>query len=123
MVLSIIMLLFYPFYLNPIFKGEIIRDAQEHSKTISAHFISRFLPNKFETLDTELIEENRESICQDIDVFGLWKIRFSNPEGVISFSSVESETGTSHGKQFFFDVVANGQIMSKLEKKEVVVSY
>lgn len=116
-VLSTIMLLFYPFYLNPIFKGQIIRDTQEHSKAISAHFIAQFLPNKFKTLDAELIEKNRESIRQDIDVFGLWKIRFFNSEGVISFSSVESEIGTSHGKQFFFDVVGNGQIISKLEKK------
>ena len=116
-ILSISMLSFYPFYLNPLFQKEIINEARQNSITFSNFFISKYLLKDSVITNTQQFIEHEKSIQKDIKIFNLWKIRFFNPDGVIVFSSVGNEINTKNQKPYFINKVAKGQIVSKMEKK------
>ena len=117
LILSIFVLSFYPFYLNPLFKQEIISEAQQDSITFSRFFISKYLPKDSVITNTQQFIQHEKSIQKDIKIFNLWKIRFFNPDGVIIFSSIENEINTKNQKSYFINKVAKGQVISKMEKK------
>lgn len=116
-ILSIFMLSFYPFYLNPLFQKEVIYEAQQNSITFSRFFISKYLLKDSVITNRQQFIEHEKSIQKDIKNFNLWKIRFFNPDGVIVFSSIENEINTKNQTPYFINKVAKGQIVSKMEKK------
>jgi energy-coupling factor transporter transmembrane protein EcfT len=117
MVMTVIMLLLYPLFLHPEFTKEIVLEAQKNSQRVAAYFITEYYPaiSKIVKLVPSDVEA---SIHRDIDIFNLWKIRFFNPDGKILYSSERTEIGNMNKKPYFVELVAKGQILANLVKKE-----
>jgi hypothetical protein len=116
-VVSIVIFLSYPLFLYPKFTKEIVLEAQKNSQRIAAYFIKEYYPAISSSV--KLVPGDLEaSIQRDIDIFNLWKIRFFGPDGKILYSSEKAEIGTVNKKPYFVDLVAKGQILANMVKKE-----
>ena len=115
--MSVIMLLLYPLFLYPEFTKEIVLEAQRDSQRVAAYFIKEYYPAISENV--KLFPTDLEaSIQRDIDIFNLWKIRFFNPDGKILYSSEKAEIGNMNKKPYFRELVAKGQILANMVKRE-----
>jgi hypothetical protein len=116
-VMTVIMLLLYPFFLHPEFTKEIVLEAQKNSQRVAVYFIKEYYPAI--SSGVKLVPSDLEaSIQRDIDIFNLWKIRFFNPDGEILYSSEKAEIGNMNKKPYFVELVAKGQIFASMVKKE-----
>jgi hypothetical protein len=85
-VMTVIMLLLFPFFLHPQFTKEIVLEAQKNSERVAAYFIKEYYPAI--SSSAEMISGGLQaSIQRDLEIFNLWKIRFFNPDGKILYSS------------------------------------
>ncbi len=116
-VMTVTMLLLYPFFLYPEFTKEIVLEAQKDSQRVATYFIQEYYPAISSSV--KLVPSDLEaSIQRDIDIFNLWKIRFFNPDGEILYSSEKAEIGNMNKNPYFVELVAKGQIFANLVKME-----
>ena len=116
-VMTVIMLLLYPLFIHPEFSNEFVLEAQKNSQRVAAYLIKEYYPAissgvKFVPGDLQA------SIQRDIEIFNLWKIRFFSPDGEILYSSDKAEIGNMNKKPYFTELVAKGQILATMVKKE-----
>ena len=115
--MTVIMLLLYPLFIHPEFSNEFVLEAQKNSQRVAAYLIKEYYPAissgvKFVPGDLQA------SIQRDIEIFNLWKIRFFSPDGEILYSSDKAEIGNMNKKPYFTELVAKGQILATMVKKE-----
>jgi preprotein translocase subunit YajC len=116
-VMTVIMLLLFPFFLHPQFTKEIVLEAQKNSERVAAYFIKEYYPAI--SSSAEMISGGLQaSIQRDLEIFNLWKIRFFNPDGKILYSSEKAEIGNFNKKPYFLELVAKGQIFANMVRKE-----
>ena len=116
-VMTIIMLLLFPFFLHPQFTKEIVLEAQKNSERVAAYFIKEYYPAI--SSSAEMISGGLQaSIQRDLEIFNLWKIRFFNQDGKILYSSEKAEIGNFNKKPYFLELVAKGQIFANMVRKE-----
>jgi len=116
-VMTVVVLLLFPFYLHPQFTNEVVLEAQKNSQLVAAYFIKEYYPAV--SANAKMIPGGLEaSIRRDLTIFNLWKIRFFNPDGKIIYSSEKAEIGNINQKPYFLEVVAKGQIFTQMLRKE-----
>ena len=116
-VMTVVVLLLFPFYLHPQFTNEVVLEAQKNSQLVAAYFIKEYYPTV--SANAKMIPGGLEaSIRRDLTIFNLWKIRFFNPDGKIIYSSEKAEIGNINQKPYFLEVVAKGQIFTQMLRKE-----
>jgi len=116
-VMSILMLLLYPLFLYPEFTKESVLEAQKNSQRIAAHFIKKYHPD-ITSIVKRIPDDFESSMQEDIDIFGLWKVRFFNPNGKILYSSEKAEIGNINKKPYFVKLVAKGHVIANMIKKD-----
>ncbi len=116
-ILSISIILYYPFYLKPKFEAEIIKGSVIKSEQISNYFVNSFNLGdlNFEDIDLVYFEKISKSAIVN---FELWKMRLFNPEGKIVFSTKSDEIGITKISNYFTEIVAKGNSYSKVVEKE-----
>jgi hypothetical protein len=115
--MTVIMLLLYPLFIHPVFTNEFVLEAQKNSQRIAAYFIKEYYPAI--SASVKLVPSDLQaSIQRDIETFNLWKIRFFSPDGEILYSSEKAEIGNMNKKPYFAELVAKGQILATMVKKE-----
>ncbi len=116
-VMTVIMLLLFPFFLQPQFSREIVLEAQKNSQRVAAYFIKEYyaaVSSNAEMIPGDL----KASIQRDLSIFNLWKLRFFNSDGKIVYSSEKAEIGDFNKKPYFLELVVKGQIFANLVRKE-----
>ena len=115
--MTIVMLLLYPLFIHQEFSDEFVLEAQKNSQRIAAYFIKEYYPAI--ASNVKLVPDDLQApIQRDIEIFNLWKIRFFSPDGKILYSSERAEIGNMNKKPYFSELVAKGQILATMVKKE-----
>jgi preprotein translocase subunit YajC len=115
--MSVMMLLLYPLFLYPQFTREVVLEAQKNSQRVAAHFIKEYYP-AIKSIVKHVPGDFELSMQGDVNIFNLWKVRFFNPDGKILYSSEKAEIGTTNRKPYFVELVAKGNIIANMVKKD-----
>lgn len=104
-----------PFYLfeniSKKFSDEIFYNIKDDAKNVAKHIHSRHFD-----LETILLLNN--DMGKIIEDFNVYKVRFFDKDGVIVISSQEEEIGQKNKYDYFYDIVAKGEIFHTLVKKD-----
>lgn len=104
-----------PFYLfeniSKKFSDEIFYNIKDDAKNVAKHIHSRHFD-----LETILLLNN--DMGKIIEDFNVYKVRFFDKDGVIVISSQEEEIGQKNKHDYFYDIVAKGEIFHTLVKKD-----
>lgn len=104
-----------PFYLfeniSKRFSDEIFYNIKDDAKNVAKHIHSRHFD-----LETILLLNN--DMGKIIEDFNVYKVRFFDNDGVIVISSQEEEIGQKNKYDYFYDIVAKGEIFHTLVKKD-----
>ena len=111
LIISVAILALYPLYLAPLYQKEIIKEAQEHSISISNYFIKRYVPANIHLLNVRYFKEKDRSLSEDTAMFHIWKIRFFDGQGRIVYSSIRDEINTVNKKSYFKNEIAKGHAL------------
>lgn len=116
-ILACLVFVSFPYIFKPKYEKQIMHEAVQDSKKIAYHFISHH-PTELTESQMHLPDNFEYCIDQDIDLFNLYKVRLFNSEGIIIYSSKNSELGTVNHKPYFNNIVSKGTVFSKIVKKK-----
>jgi diguanylate cyclase (GGDEF)-like protein len=100
------------FFLSPSFTHQFIKDSESE-----AVMVGNFLSISFRGMDKvsrNLPDGFVEMAQEAISVFGLRKIKVFAPDGETVYSSSEKDIGFINGGNYFHNIIARGQVFSKL---------
>lgn len=105
------------FSLTPQFGELIIKNTEREAQRVSRHIISMFIPAEdalHKQTIRDLLRNNDKKLREE---FHLKKLKLFLPSGEVLFSSEEKDIGKINSRSYFTEVVARGEIFSKVVKK------
>ena len=100
------------FFLSPSFTHQVIQNTEAEAVKVG-NFLARSFQN-MDKVSRELPRGFVEMAEQAFTDFGLQKIKVFAPDGETVYSSSEKDIGTINEKDYFHDIVARGQVFSKV---------
>lgn len=100
------------FFLSPSFTQQVIQDTEAEAVKVG-NFLARSFHN-MDKVSRELPSGFVEMAEQAFTDFGLQKIKVFAPDGETVYSSSEKDIGTINEKDYFHNIVARGQVFSKV---------
>lgn len=105
------------FIINPQYQKIIVNNAQSDAVQLASHLILSGLQNKI-PFETSSFDKTDALLLQEITAhFNLLKIKMFSKTGEIVFSTESSEIGTQNTKEYFYNFVAKGKVVTKVVKK------
>lgn len=103
------------FFLSPSFTNLITKSAESEAVKIGRHLAESF--HDIGQISKDLPQGFIENANHMMTDFGLMKIKVFAPDGETVFSSSKEDIGKINGRDYFHDLVAQGQVFSKVIKK------
>ncbi len=106
----------YIFFISPSFIKQIISNTELDAVKIGNHLkkdlqvtdiLQKQLPDNFEKFSNEAVED-----------FGLYKLKVFASDGLTIYSTDSAEIGIINEKPYFHNIVAKGEVFTKLVKKD-----
>ena len=117
LIVSVVFPLFGIFFVLPSFTNQLITNIEADALRTATHLSSSFFNEhklQTDTFNLEEISKEMETIKND---FQLEKIKVFSRSGEIAFSTKHSDIGKVNTKDYFYTIVAKGEIFSKVVKK------
>ncbi len=104
------------FFISPSFIKQIIRNTEYDAVKIGNHLkndlqgtdiLQKQLPDNFDKFSNEAVED-----------FGLFKLKVFASDGLTIYSTENTEIGSVNEKPYFHNIVAKGEVYTKLVKKD-----
>lgn len=97
--------------LIPSFKEQIIANILNESKRVAKH-LSKSI--SFSNLDTQTIDL---IMTEEMDEFQIHKVHYFDKDGKVIYSTIKENIGTINKNDYYFNIVAKGNIFYKIVKK------
>ncbi|MBW2466841.1 MAG: hypothetical protein JRF02_06020 [Deltaproteobacteria bacterium] len=104
------------FYISPSYTDLIIKNAETEAVEVGRHLAGPL--RRYDAVDRQLPDNFIDSATNAIDDFGLEKIKVFSPAGEIVYSSDHGDIGTFNKYGYFHNIVAKGNVYTKLVKKD-----
>lgn len=119
--ISIVAVLFLPFYTNfylhPAFTRHLLSDSEDSARDLASHLINYFEEPE-DVLDQDYITiDVRDEVDEMLYDFGCEKVKIFAPSGEVLYSTDPADIGTFNTKEYFFPVVREGKSYTKVVKK------
>ena len=108
------------FYIAPKFETFIVENKEREAVRIAGHIASRLLQggkNIEEGTTADILVRNDRGLR---DEFQIEKLKLFLPNGRIVFSSNADDIGVVNNKDYFFEKVAKGKIVTKVVRKDTL---
>ena len=106
-------------FINPLFTEQLAKNTQDESVRVAKHLLSMFdiINDQVESSGDFQINRISDDIQVVKDDFGLMKLKIFSKSGNIIFSTESKDIGDINRKPYFHDIVAKGNVYSKVVKK------
>ncbi len=105
------------FYFNPAFIAQQTTHTEDEALSVARHLMFMIIPDKINELTKESLQFELQNIQNIIRVFKLMKLKIFSKSGETIYSTASEEIGTMHQGSDFHDIVANGQVYTKVDRK------
>ncbi len=104
----------------PAFQNLIISSIEKKAIQSAQHLLTsvRTVDGKNEFTRNSLSQLEWQELAETAKSFGMWKLRVFSSKGEILFSTTSQEIGQINEYDYFSSIVAQGNIFSKLDKKQ-----
>lgn len=117
LLIAILLPTYSTYYVMPLFSNLLMENTENEAGRTAAHLKTSFLRNAPNTPGDLLHNTRIEEINQTIQDFGIKKLKIFSSSGAIIYSTEKAEIGEINNHSYFLNVVAKGNVYSKIVKK------
>ncbi len=117
LLIAILLPTYSTYHVMPLFSGLLMKNTENEACRTANHLKSSFLgssPNRPEDLLQRIRVDDLTQVIQD---FGIKKLKVFSSNGAIVYSTDKAEVGEVNSHGYFWNVVAKGNVFSKIVEK------
>lgn len=121
---AIIALVSFPvyifFYLDPAFAKFVTVSSEREAVKVANHIAAALFPSGSEFNESSISESKVQLLKELQRNFQIIKVKIFTPDGTIIYSTDKADIGEINTHDYFRDVVANGQLYTKIVQKNTI---
>ena len=113
--------LYIIFYLDPAFIALVTETSEQEAVKVANHIAVALFPETLEFNEKSLATASKAKELLDVQKdFQIIKVKIFKPDGTIIYSTDKNEVGQVNTKEYFRNVVAQGQLYTKVVPKNSI---
>ncbi|MEW6672237.1 MAG: ATP-binding protein [Thermodesulfobacteriota bacterium] len=118
LIVSVIFPIYSVFVIIPSFSNQLARNTEDEAVRTASYLEHLILKNQTELTRGSLSNDSISEIETVKKAFRLEKLKIFSKQGEIIFSTTSTEIGEINKNDYFFDIVAKGNIYTKVVRKD-----